>query len=304
MSSTSSWCAPFCPTVRRAVVDEIENRTPIAWEVLAHWPDYRGELPGARPGGRSLWPRPLELPRRVENLVHPALDQPTPVPDTGGLDSDALDTDALDTDTLDTDALDTDALDTDAPANDGVVLRGYVRGRALVGGLLSAVLDAGVEVRTGARVERLRTEGGAVTGVIVDGSAEAGAVVLATGGFQHDDALVARHLSGAPLAPMGPSWCRRDGLRMAHELGAELANMHEGWWMPSMHVPGETVDDVTHFRALHSERAQPGSIMVDRTGRRFVDEAQNYGDVGRAMRRPPQPSTPAGGVGERARRGG
>ena len=42
---------------------------------------------------------------------------------------------------------------------------------------------------------------------------------------------------------------------------------------------------MAHYRPLHGERAQPGAIMVDRRGRRFVNEAQNYGDVGRAMRR-------------------
>jgi hypothetical protein len=51
-----------------------------------------------------------------------------------------------------------------------------------------------------------------------------------------------------------------------------------------MRVPGETIDGVAHYRPLHGERAQPGGIMVDTTGHRFVDEAQNYGDVGRAMR--------------------
>ena len=75
-----------------------------------------------------------------------------------------------------------------------------------------------------------------------------------------------------------------DGLRMATAVDAALGNTTEGWWMPAMHVPGEEVDGVTHYRPLHGERAQPGAIMVDRTGRRFVDEAQNYGDVGRAMR--------------------
>ena len=49
-------------------------------------------------------------------------------------------------------------------------------------------------------------------------------------------------------------------------------------------MPEEEVEGVAHYRPLHGERAQPGAIMVDRTGRRFVDEAQNYGDVGRAMR--------------------
>src|SRR5262249_47197090 len=44
-------------------------------------------------------------------------------------------------------------------------------------------------------------------------------------------------------------------------------------------------DGVQHYRPLHTERGQPGAILVDRTGRRFVDEAQNYADVGRGMQR-------------------
>jgi succinate dehydrogenase/fumarate reductase flavoprotein subunit len=72
---------------------------------------------------------------------------------------------------------------------------------------------------------------------------------------------------------------------MAKAVDALFGNTSEAWWMPAMHAPGEHVDGVRHFRPLHAERAQPGAIMVDQAGRRFVDEAQNYGDVGRAMRR-------------------
>jgi succinate dehydrogenase/fumarate reductase flavoprotein subunit len=111
-----------------------------------------------------------------------------------------------------------------------------------------------------------------------------GPVVVACGGFQHDAGLVRANLPGAPLAPMGPTGCGGDGLRWAQSVDALLGNMGEGWWMPAMHIPGEAVDGTAHYRPLHSERAQPGSILVDRTGKRFVDEAQNYGDVGRAMR--------------------
>ena len=60
------------------VTDEIEDRTPIEWEVLEHWPDYRGELPGAKPGGRSLWPRALRLAPEIEARVQAAFDQPSP----------------------------------------------------------------------------------------------------------------------------------------------------------------------------------------------------------------------------------
>jgi succinate dehydrogenase/fumarate reductase flavoprotein subunit len=239
----------------RRVADEIEARTPIEWEVLEHWPDYRGELPGARSGGRSMWPRSLRLRADVEARVQAAFDQPSP-----------------------------SSTDAAAPANDGVVLRGHVRGRALVGGLLSALTDAGVEIRTGARATALEIDGDDVVGVVVDGSLERGRVVLATGGFQHDPALVGEYLSGPPIAALGPQGCSGDGLRMVRALDPVLGNTSEGWWMPAMRIPGEVIEGVTHYRPLHGERAQPGAIMVDRTGRRFVDEAQNYGGVGRAMR--------------------
>jgi len=242
------------------VADAIEARTPIEWEVLEHWPDYRGELSGARAGGRSMWPRPLRLPSALEGRVQSAFDQPSPT-DTAALTAPS-----------------------GAPANDGVVLRGHVRGRALVGGLLSGVLDAGVEVRTSARATGLEIVDDSVVGVVVDGDLVPGRVVLATGGFQHDPALVSRYLRGPTIAPLGPGGCSGDGLQMVMAVDSVTANASEGWWMPAISVPGESVDGVVHYRPLHGERAQPGAIMVDRNGRRFVDEAQNYGDVGRAMR--------------------
>ena len=248
----------------RRVTDEIEQRSPLEWEVLSHWPDYRGELPGAAPGGRSLWPRPLRLAAGIDGRVQRAFDQPSP------------------------------SAEDEVPHDDGVVLRGHVRGRALAAGLLAAALDAGVEVRTGARAEQLLLDRGRVVGVATDGHVEAGRVVLASGGFQHDPALRAAHLAGPPVAPMGPAGCRGDGLRMARRAGASVSNMSEGWWMPALHVPGEAVDGVRHYRPLHGERAQPGAILVDGRGARFVDEAQNYGDVGRAMRA----GARGGGVGD------
>lgn len=251
------------------VVDEIEQRTPLEWDVLEHWPDYRSDLPGGSAGGRSLWPRPVCLDPGIERRVQPAFDQPSPPqrPGDGGRRGAGL----------------ADA--TGAPAHDGVVLRGHVRGRALCAALLAGVLGAGVEVRTGARARAVVQGASGVRGVAVGRRTCTGRVVLATGGFQHDGFLVARHLPGPPVAPMGTPGCVGDGLRMAEALGSELGNMGEGWWMPAMHVPGEALDGVEHFRPLHSERAKPGAIVVDGSARRFVDEAQSYGDVGRAMRR-------------------
>jgi len=236
------------------VAREIEKATPLRWELLERWPDYRGEIPGAREGGRSLWPRSFTLPVDVEARVHRAPDQPT-------------------------------RAGTGEAHNDGVVFRGPVRGRALVGALLAGVVGAGVEVRTGARVTDLVVEGAAVMGVKVGEDVVDGRVILASGGFQHDAALAALYLKGTPVVAMGTPGCAGDGLRLALSRHAKAANMAEGWWMPALGIPGEELDGAPYYRPLHAERAYPGAIMVDRRGRRFVNEAQNYGDVGRSMAR-------------------
>lgn len=242
------------------VARTIEATTPIEWVLLPDWPDYQSHLPGGLAGGRSIWPAPLAAPPDLARRI-----QPTPeVPDLPDLPVVA-----------------------DAPVTDAVVLRGPVRGRALVAGLAMALSERGVELRTGARVRRLDLDGqGGVRGVVLDRAESVpGAVVLATGGFQHDAALARTFLPAPGIAALGPPGCAGDGLRMALGAGAALGNMADAWWMPAIRVPGETIDDAPFYRPLHHERAQPGSLMVDREGRRFVDEAQNYCDAGRAMLR-------------------
>jgi 3-oxosteroid 1-dehydrogenase len=240
----------FAHDVARVAV-EIAERTPLRWQALAGWPDYHSELPHGVDGGRSIWPRPLTVPDAIAARVRRPFEYAT--------------------ETL------------EMPANDGVALRGPVRGHTLVAGMLMALTELGVDVRTGVRVTGLAGGDGEVTGVRVGADQHDGRVVLATGGFQWDRRLAATFLPAPDIAPLGTPGCRGDGLRMAMAAGADLGNMTEGWWMPTLHAPGEVLDGEPFWRSLHSERAQAGSILVDRTGRRFVDEAQNYADVGRAM---------------------
>ena len=59
--------------------------------------------------------------------------------------------------------------------------------------------------------------------------------------------------------------------------------MSEAWWCPAITIPGETIDGVQMNRLILTERARPDSLLVDATGRRFVNEAQNYNDLGRTL---------------------
>jgi succinate dehydrogenase/fumarate reductase flavoprotein subunit len=158
------------------------------------------------------------------------------------------------------------------------------RGQALVGRLLKACLDAGVEIHTGARAQELVLEGGAVVGVRFEDGREArarGGVVLATGGFEWNDALVAAFLRGPMTGRVSPRTNTGDGLVMAMKAGAALANMREAWWLPVAEVPRGNGALATIL--ITCERTFPGSIMVNRAGRRFTNEAANYNAFGAAF---------------------
>jgi 3-oxosteroid 1-dehydrogenase len=59
--------------------------------------------------------------------------------------------------------------------------------------------------------------------------------------------------------------------------------MSEAWWCPAVSIPGETIDGVPMHRLILTERARKGSLLVDGSGKRFVNEAQNYNDLGRTL---------------------
>jgi succinate dehydrogenase/fumarate reductase flavoprotein subunit len=159
-------------------------------------------------------------------------------------------------------------------------------GNALAAALLKSALDAGVKLFEAHAVVALTGNGLRVTGARVrlpggseyDVTAHRG-VVLACGGFAHDDARKAELF---PHAPTGREhWSAAipantgDGLRLGEGAGAvvdgTLANA--GAWAPVSLVPSRKGPQA--FPHL-VERGKPGLIAVDRNGRRFVDEAGDY----------------------------
>ncbi len=74
-----------------------------------------------------------------------------------------------------------------------------------------------------------------------------------------------------------------DGLRMVMAHGADLANMGEAWWVPIVQIPGDTIDGHQRSRSVRLERTRPRSIIVNRLGRRFVNEACDYNSMAGAF---------------------
>lgn len=180
---------------------------------------------------------------------------------------------------------------------DRVLYRSYGRGTRLTGGnalvahLYKSALDRDIPVLRHARLVELVRNGGRVTGVEIEHegrrrrlSAGRG-VVLATGGFPWAEALREQVL---PQAPVGFSATSPDstgdGILAAVAAGAklDLNNTEGAFWSP-VSVARRGDGSVARFPHLMADRAKPGLIAVNKHGRRFFNEAENYHDFGRAM---------------------
>jgi succinate dehydrogenase/fumarate reductase flavoprotein subunit len=251
----------------------LEEVTDLAFTLLPRYPDYHPENPGGKPdGGRSLDPglfsyRSLgpwsDRVSRSRRSAHLKITDTTLGGGTGFLD----------------DATIQHRIDND--------LRGC--GNALVGPLIKALLDVGVEPVVNARATDLVLDEGRVIGVrvLVDGTpvqvkARHG-VVLATGGFEWDPDLVAEFLRGPMTAPTSVPTNTGDGLLMAMRAGARLANMGQAWWVPAVQIPGDEAFGEQRSNLVNRERTLPGAIMVNARGRRFTNEATNYNALGGAF---------------------
>ena len=106
-------------------------------------------------------------------------------------------------------------------------------------------------------------------------------VILASGGFEWNEEYRRAFLRGPMTHPVSMETCTGDGLRMAMKAGAMLSNMREAWWIPVGDAP---LDNNPMGRALiNGQRTLPHSIMVNRRGRRFTNEAANYNAFGAAF---------------------
>jgi len=149
------------------------------------------------------------------------------------------------------------------------------QGSALMAGLLRGCLDAGCTILTEAAAEELLVEGGRVVAVRYrHGEADrrieaARGVVVATGGFEWNAAMMARWHPGPVVWTASPRTNTGDGQRMAEAVGARLDRMDQALTMGASPV---TYEGREHGRPARDYNL-PHAILVNRDGRRFVDEA-------------------------------
>lgn len=151
-------------------------------------------------------------------------------------------------------------------------------------GLIRGCLDAGVEFRTGARaVGLIQDDDGRVTGVEVEQGGRRDAirasrgVVIASGGFEWDPEMRAKHFPG-PIDRLGsPESNEGDGQKLAASVGAKLDLMDQANVYPCLPTRYQG-----HLHGLPMTfQAEPHSIVVNRHGQRFVSE--NDFNIGEAI---------------------
>jgi succinate dehydrogenase/fumarate reductase flavoprotein subunit len=109
-------------------------------------------------------------------------------------------------------------------------------------------------------------------------------VVLATGGFEWNAQMVRGFLGVPELTPASPPTGLGLGLGLALGAGAAIGNMTNAWWDVVMHEPGQVYDGKPYYQTTTLWRGRAGTMMVNRHGRRFVNESMNYSDMGVVMK--------------------
>jgi 3-oxosteroid 1-dehydrogenase len=160
-------------------------------------------------------------------------------------------------------------------------------GQAMVARLLKACLTRGIEPILGVETRRLTKDGARITGIEGERNGRPFAmtarrgVILSTGGFEWDEDLRQTFLRGPVTAPASPPTGTGEGLKLAMAAGAKLGNMTSAWWAPTLVQPDAPwASGEQRAQIILIERTVPHSIMINRSGKRFCNEAANYSALG------------------------
>ena len=144
------------------------------------------------------------------------------------------------------------------------------RGAEIAQVLERAVRSRPIDVALGNRVERLVAKGAVVRG----DTATAEALVIATGGFGQNRDMLRRFYpsAGEKSSSMSAAGAQGDGLTMAAAHGATITGHDTGLLIPCA--------------SISRGQVEPGgwAMLVNRHGRRFIDESSYYSVLSLAIR--------------------
>jgi len=159
-------------------------------------------------------------------------------------------------------------------------------GNAAIGRLRLSLAERDIPIWLNTSAKKLIVEGGRVVGIEAERDGKSirirasKGVILAAGDFTRNQEMRQRY----QRQPITTGWtvaCPEntgDAVRMGLEAGARLKFMDEAWWLPTSLAPGHELPQM-----ILVERTLPGSMIVNKQGRRFINEAAPFTDVVRAQ---------------------
>lgn len=259
-----------------------ENTNWVRYESLEHYPDYFPEGPGGKTGHRSMEPEQIHasaLGKHFKNLApqHPETQMPLGInftqveaqllmaalPGWIGLTAKLVTKYLL-----------------DIPARlQGKRDARLTLGNAGIARLFLSLQDRNVPIRLNSPMTDLIEENGEVCGVI---SVKNGVtqrirarkgVILAAGGFERNQAMREQYLP----QPTQTGWSAGnlnntgDAIKAAIKYGAATHQMDWAWWFTTARAPGKEKATLSMI-----EKSMPGCITINKAGKRFSNESQNY----------------------------
>ncbi len=266
------------------MIDFLHERSQVRYVTLEHYPDYYSDQDGSMPGHRSMEPEPVNADQLGQHAL--TLRRSHQMMHLGGLIGITQVEAALlmaqlpgwwkTAGKLALDYL----LDIRWRLFGDKYARRLTCGCAGVARLRLSLLERDIPVWLRSPMRELITDdSGRVVGVVLEQRGQRlriearKAVVLAAGGFEHNQEMRERYLP----SPTNHWWSAGsydntgDAISEGLRLGAKMHMLHNAWWCNTIAVPGEPIP-----RLSIMEKSYPGSIVVNPAGERFSNESQNY----------------------------
>ena len=270
----------------------LEEKTAVQMRAFPFHPDYLSELPGSSTSGRVLECLPFDGRRLGSNL---AMVRP-PIPEftvLGGMMVDRIDIGHLLKATRSSASFAYSARLLIRYGLDRLRYRRGARlvmGNALIGRLLLSLQDRSVPIWRNVQVKGLITVDQEVFGVdlvhngrAVKAKARCG-VVLAGGGFNDNPSFRERLIPGE--VRLSPRALTSTGILQQHAiaLGGRFSPVEgsPAFWAP-VSARKRVDGSVAAFPHFVLDRAKPGTVVVDASGKRFVNESTSYHLFGERM---------------------
>ena len=264
------------------MVKFMQDHTDARYTSLEHYPDYFQDAPGVKLGNRALEPLPVSadvLGDDVDNL-HPSGPQ-TIVFGRYGVNFE-----------------ESHAFTTQSPGWFRLFAKIFLTywldfswrikrkrsrrlafGAASVTRLFASVKKRNIPIWRSAELKEFILRDNKVIGAVIqkDGrlikvQARRG-VIVASGGFGQNQEMREKYLPKPTNSDWGcePKTNTGDPIKAAEAIGAQLKFMDKAWWVTTVKAPNEEFP-----RLSEVEKSLPGNYTVNKSGKRFANESQNY----------------------------